>query len=152
MADRREQEQQWYHRFDEKRMVIMLENPRFIELENGDDTQEYDDDELGDGPADNVVPAYFIVCGTCDGKGSHVNPSIDSHGLSREDFDEDPDFAESYFAGHYDVPCHECHGRRVVPDVNLDTLSPAQRKRVEDVQDSFYREQRELEWERKNNW
>ena len=55
------------------------------------------------------------VCGTCEGRGKHVNPSIDAHGLTREDFDEDPDFAESYFRGDYDMPCNECHGRRVVP-------------------------------------
>jgi hypothetical protein len=28
----------------------------------------------------------------------------------------DPDFEESYFAGHYDVTCRECGGKRVVPE------------------------------------
>lgn len=64
------------------------------------------------------VKMVFVVCDLCNGKGKHVNPSIDAHGLSREDFDEDPDFAEDYFSGVYDVPCAQCHGRRVhaVPD------------------------------------
>ena len=64
------------------------------------------------------VPAHFEVCDVCDGRGSHVNPNIDSHGLSAEDFAEDPDFAEDYFAGHYDVTCYACKGKRVilVPD------------------------------------
>lgn len=57
----------------------------------------------------------FAVCPTCEGRGSHVNPSIDSQGLSAEDFAEDPDFEEAYFSGAYDMPCSECHGQRVVP-------------------------------------
>jgi RecJ-like exonuclease len=100
--DRRERSHHWYSRFDESRMVLILE----------EHTQE--DGEI----VDLEIPARFEVCETCNGKGSHVNPSIDSHGLSREDFDEDPDFAESYFAGDYDVPCNECDGRRVVPVVD----------------------------------
>jgi hypothetical protein len=60
------------------------------------------------------LPARFDVCPTCDGKGSHVNPSIDDNGICASDFYEDPDFAESYFAGCYDVPCNECKGKRVI--------------------------------------
>jgi len=66
------------------------------------------------------VPARFQVCGTCDGRGKHINPSIDSQGLSHEDFDSDPDFAESYFSGKYDVTCEECFGRNVVPTITRD--------------------------------
>ncbi len=61
-----------------------------------------------------VYPAVFEMCDLCDGKGTHVNPSIDSHGLSAEDFAADPDFAESYMKGDYDVPCSWCKGKRVV--------------------------------------
>ena len=56
----------------------------------------------------------FEVCPRCNGEGKHVNPAIDSHGLSREDFDADPDFEEDYFSGVYDVECYECKGLRVV--------------------------------------
>lgn len=59
-------------------------------------------------PAADTSP--WVICGLCRGEGTHVNPAIDSHGLTREDFDDDPDFAESYFAGHYDVPCVRCSG------------------------------------------
>ena len=61
------------------------------------------------------VPMEWGVCPTCQGEGKHVNPSIDAHGLSAEDFAEDPEFAEDYMRGTYDVPCHECQGQRVVP-------------------------------------
>ena len=62
-----------------------------------------------------TVKAIYVVCPLCDGKGRHVNPSIDSQGLTREDFDDDPDFREDYFSGMYDQECNECHGKRVVP-------------------------------------
>lgn len=109
--DRRERNLKWYHHFDEKRMTATIEG--------------------GDGE-DVEVPVVFEVCGTCDGKGSHVNPSIDSNGLSREDFDEDPDFAEAYFEGRYDVQCNECDGRRVVPVVDEARASMEQVKYVHD--------------------
>ena len=60
------------------------------------------------------IPTVRVVCGRCNGTGVHVNPSIDGNGISSEQFDEDPDFRASYFAGHYDVECEECDGARVV--------------------------------------
>ena len=73
-----------------------------------------------DEPEVTALPAKYVVCDNCQGKGSHVNRAIDGNGLTSEDFAEDPDFAESYFAGHYDVPCDVCKGKRVelVPDMN----------------------------------
>lgn len=62
-----------------------------------------------------AVEIRFEVCPLCMGRGKHVNPSIDAHGLTREDFDEDPDFEESYFRGDYDVRCNLCGGEKVVP-------------------------------------
>jgi hypothetical protein len=64
------------------------------------------------------LPLKWEVCPTCNGDGRHVNPSIDAHGLSREDFDADPTFKEDYFNGFYDVTCYECKGKRVVPAVD----------------------------------
>lgn len=84
----------------------------------------YEDDD-GEMVEETVAfPAHYEVCGRCDGRGSHVNPAIDGHGLSREDFDEDPDFEEAYFGGVYDVTCYECKGLRVVPVVDEETLPP----------------------------
>lgn len=61
-----------------------------------------------------TFPAHYEVCDRCRGEGKHVNPSIDGHGISREEFDEDPEFEEAYFAGRYDVTCEVCKGERVV--------------------------------------
>lgn len=115
--DRRERGQ-WYHHFDEKRMVLVLEDV------------EQADGEL----ADLEIPAKYEVCGTCEGKGHHVNPSIDIHGLTGEDF-EDDDFREGYFNGRYDVACNECGGARVSPVVDEARATAEQIQAAHDKQD-----------------
>lgn len=65
----------------------------------------------------------FIVCPVCGGRGSTVNPNIDAHGLTREDFDEDPDFADDYRSGAYDVQCRACLGERVVTEERVEELA-----------------------------
>ncbi len=102
--------------FDEKRMTLTIEvsNPKF----------EMTEDETEPETLTLVLPARFEVCETCNGKGSRVNPSIDSNGISGEEFDEDPDFAESYYRGDYDVPCYRCGGARVSPVVDETRARP----------------------------
>lgn len=65
-----------------------------------------------------LLPAKRVVCPRCDGSGKHVNEAIDGHGLTSEDFAEDPDFAESYFSGVYDVTCETCNGNNVIDEVD----------------------------------
>lgn len=91
-----EQRRQQIFQFDERTMTLSWEG---------------EDDEL------ITVPAMYVVCALCDGTGKHVNPSIDANGLTSEDFAEDPDFAEDYRRGTYDVSCYRCHGARVSPSV-----------------------------------
>jgi hypothetical protein len=98
----------WYSSLNEQKMTATV--------------TVYDPEEDADIEYD--VPVTFQVCDTCNGKGSHVNPSIDCNGLSREDFDEDPDFAEAYFEGQYDVPCYGCGGKRVTPEIDQDRIDP----------------------------
>ena len=69
------------------------------------------------------IPKKFEVCPRCEGAGKHTNPSIDGNGLSREDFDADPDFEEDYFNGVYDVSCEECHGKRVIEVGDLEAMT-----------------------------
>ena len=131
--DKRERNNRWYHEFDERRMVIVLVHPEYLES----------DDQI------NEVPAHYVVCETCEGKGSHVNPSIDSHGISPEEFAEDPDFAEQYFSGAYDQQCNECHGARVVPDIDEDRATEAEKNAAEDVIESHIRFANEQAYERR---
>ncbi len=60
-------------------------------------------------------PYKWIVCDLCQGKGKVVNPSIDASGLTAEDFHEDPDLAENYRSGMYDIQCPRCGGRTTIP-------------------------------------
>lgn len=92
----------WFKQLDPTRMMALVVY------------EDYDDDD-NEIEAEKWVPFVYEVCETCHGKGKHVNPSIDSGGLTREDFDNDPDFAEDYWSGAHDVECYECHGKRVVP-------------------------------------
>jgi len=56
----------------------------------------------------------YEACDTCDGKGHHVNPSVDCDGLTAEDMYYGG-YEEDYFEGVYDVACYKCHGERVMP-------------------------------------
>jgi len=108
----RAQENKWWTTINEDKMIATI--------------------SLWDGPDDEdliEVPIKFVVCHTCDGKGKHVNPSIDCNGLTQEDFEREPGFLESYMAGHYDVACYGCGGKRVVPVINEEKIDPAILKR-----------------------
>ena len=134
--DRRDQDRKWYHHFDEKRMMIVVTEG------------SSEDDAEGEPREPFEVPAVFDLCGTCDGKGTHVNPSIDAHGISREEFDEDPDFRDDYFLGRFDVQCNECGGRRVVP-VIAESCPAELKAKAEKWEQEFYDYQRECEAERR---
>lgn len=75
--------------------------------------------EIG-GEKKGPVNFEYETCPTCRGTGTHVDPSVDAGGLSREDFARDPEFAERYAKGSYDQPCNECDGKRVVPRLRPD--------------------------------
>lgn len=101
--------------------VSDMEDPELLKLVTGNETPPGEDDDV---EFEIDLPAKFEVCGTCEGKGTHVNRNIDGNGLTREDFEEDPDFEEAYFRGDYDVQCEECGGARVVPVVDEDRCHP----------------------------
>ncbi len=73
------------------------------------------------------LPTTWVVCGVCEGKGTHVNPSIDCNGITAEEFAEDPDFEESYRRGDYDQQCNKCGGRTTVRGIDWDAMTPEQR-------------------------
>jgi len=111
-------ESKWYDSFDEKKMTATYTH--------------YDEEGCEE---IRTISIRFEVCPTCEGKGSHVNPSIDSHGLSAEDLYEDPDFAEDYFSGTYDIECNGCGGRRVIPvPIDDDVLKHLEKRAIEDAQ------------------
>ena len=111
----------WWTSLDKRRMMVIVA------------LCDYEDDEHF-----VHVPFKYGVCGLCGGKGSHVNPSIDSEGLTAEDFAQDPDFEEGYFAGDYDQPCNACGGERVVPVADAERCDPVVLKAIHDQQAADY--------------
>lgn len=71
----------------------------------------------------HVLPGKYEVCPRCEGVGKHDNPAF-SNGITSDEMAEDPDFAEDYCGGRYDVECGLCKGKRVVcvPDEQKCTL------------------------------
>lgn len=94
--------------------------------------------DYGEGNGDEIlgeVSARYEVCPRCDGKGTHVNPSIDGNGLTYEDFErEGPTFREDYFAGVYDVTCYNCEGKRVTSTFT-ETPTEEEKKIIQQYQD-----------------
>ena len=113
-----------------------------------------DDGNEGEDHAGFVAAAYE-VCGTCRGKGTHVNPAIDGQGITESDWaDWDPDERAGYFRGDYDVTCDGCKGQRVVAIVELprphgqpDPLATALAGYFRDVAASRVESDRERMWE-----
>ena len=69
--------------------------------------------------ASYTLPARFQVCATCEGRGTHVRPSVDASGF--DGWDDVDEYGESnYLAGAYDVTCCTCGGRNVVPSIDRD--------------------------------
>jgi len=117
---------------DEKRMQATLRDP------DGDGDEEWGE-----------VPCRYDVCPTCQGRGRHVNPSVDCDGLTADDFAEDPDFATDYLDGCYDVPCFECDGNRVVVVLDRDAIDPADLERIDRWNAARARDRQEAMWERR---
>jgi hypothetical protein len=94
---------------------------------------------------DQYFKAKWIICGWCEGSGQTTNPSIDSHGISSEEFAEDPDFHRDYFAGKYDVGCGECNGsgKKLFPE------TPEGIKQYSDSLNFEYQMQAEINAERR---
>jgi len=93
------------------------------------------------------LPAKYKVCSKCEGTGTHVNPAVDGHGLNLSEMD--PDFQESYFRGDYDVKCSECHGERVVLEVDVRALKPKTLAALFRAQDEAHAAQVEAAQERR---
>ena len=108
-------EGQWWDVFNESTMTATKEL-NYWDEEDEEHTEVF------------TFKVRFEVCDLCNGKGSHVNPSIDSGGLSYDDFDYDPDFEEEYHSGRYDVPCNQCSGKRVVPVIDDYCLTDDQKR------------------------
>lgn len=115
-------------------------------------TYENDDGE----EVEESLPTRFEVCPTCRGNGKHVNRNIDDNGITGSEWAElcaeDEDFADNYMSGMYDVTCEECNGIRVIPEIDVESLSEDQKKLYEiycEQQESARQDRIDSDWERR---
>jgi hypothetical protein len=87
-------------------------------------------------PAD--FPTTWAICDECRGDGTVVNPSIDAGGISSEEFFEDPEFAEDYMAGKFDVACNYCSGSGKVRVIDRDACDPEKLAEYDDEVEGYY--------------
>ena len=86
------------------------------------------------------LPANKEICSRCDGDGTIVNPNIDGHGISSEEWENewDEDSREMYMSGGFDVTCPLCKGEKflLVPDEGqiIDCGSPLEQEALEQYQ------------------
>jgi RecJ-like exonuclease len=87
-----------------------------------------DDEEI-----EHELPSKNEVCSECSGEGYVLCEGMRGHAYSAEEFNEafydDEDKAE-YFrrGGKYDVTCHVCKGKNVVPVVDENQLTKEQKE------------------------
>jgi predicted methyltransferase len=82
-----------------------------------------------------AFPSTIQVCGTCRGRGMHVNPDIDSNGITASEMSElGEDFEESYFSGAYDVICNQCNGNKIIAVINHEACNIRQLALIEEEQ------------------
>lgn len=77
------------------------------------------------------VPARYEVCRDCNGEGTELYGSMKGYAYSAEEFHDDPDFAEAYIGGNYDVACSTCRGQRVELRPDRDFCTDDQLKAID---------------------
>lgn len=73
------------------------------------------------------VPGKRVKCEECDGTGAVLRDGLRGHAFSSEELFEDPDFAEGYFRGDYDVQCDVCRGEKIVVEPDEDRMTKRQK-------------------------
>lgn len=107
--------------------------------------------QIEDGEGESKIltlPLRREVCPTCDGVGTHVNPSIDAGGISSSDDDfwqddevwgedEDGEMGPTslYHSGAYDVTCQTCEGKNVVPAIDREFANPTTLALWDEIED-----------------
>ena len=91
-------------------------------------------------------PAKYEVCWKCQGTGTHVHEALS---CPSQEYLEDPDFMEEYWAGHHDVICTECKGKRVLLEIDWDNCTTEQKEEAQEYYDSIQYLHAEEEAERR---
>lgn len=90
-----------------------------------------------DDGVEHELPGKFILCHTCDGKGSQALHGI---AIPMDEFmgpDWDDESRQAYFDGDYDTVCPTCHGKRVMLVIDTDACPKKLLKQYEAFQDAI---------------
>jgi hypothetical protein len=105
--DKEAMDGKWYDHISEKNMTICV--------------ILFDDDE---NEFEAFFPFNYKICDLCQGKGRHVNPGIDSEGITGSEMEElGSEFEETYFSGGFDVDCYRCNSKRVEPEIDEEEVN-----------------------------
>lgn len=95
------------------------------------------------------LPGKHVVCGTCEGHGTHLRPGMRDHAYTAEEFAEsfDEESAAEYFrrGGIYDVQCETCKGLRVVVVIDRGAVVTAEQREALAAWKEQERDRREYE-------
>lgn len=95
------------------------------------------------------LPAKFSVCPGCNGNGTELYGSMKGHAYTQAELSEDPDFIVDMLNGNYDVPCSRCKGLRVVPVMDVCSMSFEEKRAAVEVRHwSRYRSEQSAARER----
>ena len=96
--------------------------------------------DLG-GSATVQCETKFVICPTCNGRGTHTNPNIDCGGITASEWAEwGPEEQDRYMSGGYDVTCSHCNGEKVIQEFEYDTKNPLYNWCCERLQE-YYQDQ-----------
>lgn len=129
----------WYSSINSKAMTITIEviidDDTFKNLKETLSLEAFNLIDKDSGCV--TLPMKYIVCPLCYGKGKHVNPSIDSHGITASEWNEwDQEERDLYINGGYDVICYQCNGERVIPEINESLLSNSEKEIVKIIEEN----------------
>ena len=99
---------------------------------------DFEDDEGNEYVVE--VPAKFVICNVCNGKGTH-SLAVDGHGITAEEWNNEWSYEEQemYMRGEYDQRCEACEGSGKLTEPNWAMMS---NKEIEIISE-WQREERE---------
>jgi hypothetical protein len=76
-------------------------------------------DEKTEKPTLLMLPSRKIVCPCCGGEGHHFRSDLDENALIQGILEDgDDESLEMYRQGHFNQPCMDCKGLRVVDEID----------------------------------
>jgi DnaJ-class molecular chaperone len=97
------------------------------------------------GEDEQEMPARYVVCSSCDGRGT---TTLHGAAITASEWAEwDQDDRDNYMSGVYDTACPSCKGQRVVLVPDRKRATRAQLKAYSEAQEDDHADRTERMWE-----